>query len=253
MLEKTEARHAHQQFLVDLENRYFENELSAAELTTLCLMPELVRLNTGFQRLPLLKNIPAEQNQGTATPSPMIEFLRNYSWKGHTDRIRRSLFNWHLGKYPLVLWNHIPTPLELLKIQADGKRVITVFNQAEEWEQLHLGKTAWEFIIHDLIHADHFFENSEWQLGQIDFYKFILSKWEQPMMIRVRSYCAEQFDYLISDMNSHPQHMYQTLTALCLMAWKKSLGISNKARLPETEETQFQDQMNYFLASRLLK
>ena len=245
MVVKTDVRHTHQQFLVDLESQYQQNKLSAAELTTLCLIPELVRLNTGFQKSPLLKN--------ETSDSKIIEFLRNYSWKGHTDRIRRSLYNWHLGRYPLVLWNHIPTPLELLKIQADGKRIITVFNQADEWEQLHLGKTAWDFIIHDLIHADHFFENSEWQSGQIAFYQFILNKWDQDMIKLARTYCPDQFDYLISDMNSHPQHMYQTLTALCLMAWKKRLDLDVKARLPETEENQFQDQMNYFLATRLLK
>jgi hypothetical protein len=238
-------RHEHQQFLVDLESKLLSLEFSPAEYTALCLLPELVRKKTGFQKSPLFKD--------QRTHSPVMEFIRNFSWKGHTERIRRSLFQWHESNYPLVLSNQIPKPLELLKIQAEGQRIITVFNQASQWQENHLGKTAWEFTVHDLIHADHFFQKSDWQTGQIAFYKFVLENWDEPIIADARTFFSDQFDYLISDMNSHPQHMYQTLNALCLMSRKKKLQIKANSRLPEKEESYFQEQMNYLLPTRLLK
>ncbi len=241
----SDMRQTHQQYLVDLESRHSDHSLSAAELTTFCLLPELAKSLIEFQRAPLLKT--------KIESSPLIEFLRNYSWKGKTDRIRRSLIQWHLGQYPLVLSDHIPTPLELLQIQANGKRVITVFKKASDWQTTHLGKSAWEFIVHDLIHADHFFENSEWREGQIAFYQFVLKNWNHEMIAQVRIHCSDQFDYLISDMNSHPQHMHQTLAALCLLSWKNKLGLESKTRLPEDQEKLFQKQKNHLLGAFLLK
>jgi hypothetical protein len=241
----SDMRHTHQQFLVDLEKQFFDKKLSAAEFTALCLIPELVRNNTYFQKSPLIKEALSE--------SPVMEFLRNYSWKGKSDRIRRSLFRWHQGHYPLVLWETIPTPFELLKLQAQGKRVITVFKNTSAWEKTHFGKSAWEFIVHDLIHADHFFENSDWRTGQIEFYQFVLTQWDHELISCIRTHCSEQFDYLISDMNSHPQHLYQTLSALSLMAWKKKAQVDVKCRLPSNEEEQLQKKMNHLLTTCLLK
>lgn len=228
------VRHSRQQYLMDLKTQFSAGMISAAELTTLCLIPKLLENPAGLQTSALLKD---------DNSSPAMTFLQNYSWKGHTDRIRRALIKWHQGHYPLVLWERIPTPLELLKCQATGRRIVTVFTQDEEWDQMHLGKSAWDFIVHDLIHADHFFENSELRAGQIEFYQFILDRWDQDMVTKARTYCPEQFDYLISDMNSHPAHMHKTLSALCLMAWKKEIGLEIKSRLPADEEVRFQNQM----------
>lgn len=241
----SDARHTHQQFLVDLESRLSTGQISPAEFTTLCLIPELVKNSASFQRSPLYK--------AEFSLSPTIEFLRLYNWKGQSDRIRRSLFHWHQGHYPLVLWERIPTPLELLRLQAQGKRVITVFKKASEWQQIHHGKSAWEFTVHDLIHADHFFQDPDRRAGQIAFYQFVLEQWEHGMIHSLRQHCPEQFDYLISDMNSHPQHLYQTLKALCLVARKKENDLNPKLRLPLTEETRFQSDVNHLLGARLLR
>jgi hypothetical protein len=235
-------RHQRQQYLVELGSQLELGKISAAEFTTLCLLPELVRTNSGgFQR----KILSTETDL-----TPLTDFLRRYSWKGHTDRIRRSLLRWHQGCYPLELWNQIPTPLELLKVQACGKRVITVFTSAELWEQTHFGKSAWEFVVHDLVHADHFFENPVWRDGQVQFYQFILEKWDHPLIESLKLHCLEQFDYLISDMNSHPQHMYQTLAALSLQAWKKQRALDLKSRLSTELEAEFQRELSCLLETR---
>ena len=245
MSEKSSARHAHQQYLTELSRRLDRLEISPAEFTTLCLIPDLARKAQPFQKNALVR--------GESARSSTIEFLRQHSWKGYSDRIRRSLYEWHQGRYPLTLWSTIPSPLQLLEIQSQGQRVITVFKTALEWEQTHLGKSAWEFVVHDLIHADHFFENPIWREGQIGFYRFILEHWDHELMTNLKTHCPEQFDYLIADMNSHPQHMYQTLSALSLLAWKRKMGLRDRDRLLQSEEQKFQNQFHDFLETRLFK
>jgi hypothetical protein len=245
MLNLSDMRHPHHQYLRELEILQNSKNLSPAEVTAFCLVPQLLKNSTSFQRSPLLDEKPSS--------SPIMEFLRLYSWKGKSIRIRQSLFRWHRGQYPLVLWDHIPNPFELLKIQAEGKRVITVFKTALEWEQIHLGKDAWNFIAHDLIHADHFFQNSELRQGQIQFYQKLLDLWNHNLITLARKFCTEQFEYLISDMNSHPQHLKQTLSAICLIAWKKSRGQDLKQRLSTQDEILFQEQIHHLLTAFLLR
>ncbi len=239
----SDMRHAHQMFLNELEQENFKQKLSEAELTTLCLIPEMLQKKITFQKKPLLKT--------QKSKSAIMEFLRNYSWKGQSDRIRRSIYYWHEGHYPLVLWDQIPTPLELLKIQAEGKRVITVFKKSCDWKIFHHGKSAWDFTVHDLIHADHFFQNCDLRFGQIEFYQFILKNWNEELVVSARQSCLEQFNYLIADMNSHPKHLYQTFSAICLMAWKNKIGIDLKSRLPKDEEALFQSELNHLLINCL--
>lgn len=241
----SETRHISQQYLVELGKSLDQKQISPAEFCTLCLVPQLLKNKVGFQKCVLSDSLSSD--------SEVMEFLRHYSWKGKSGRVRRSLLMWHQESYPLILWDRIPTPLELLKVQAKGERVITVFREAADWDKIHLGKTAWEFILHDLIHADHFFEKIDWRDGQRMFYQFLLEQWDHEMIGLARRECSEQFDYLISDMNSHPQHLAQTLTALCLMASKKSLGVERTQKLSNQQEIFFQNQMTGLFETCLFK
>ncbi|MFN9066181.1 MAG: hypothetical protein ACK5V3_03060 [Bdellovibrionales bacterium] len=172
--------------------------------------------------------------------SSVIHFLNSYHWKGHTDRIRRALIHWHLGLYPLVLYKKIPNPKELLELQAQGKRVVTVFFEAEDWKKEWGKFSAWEFTVHDLIHADHFFQDPHLHQQQTRFYNFILQNWQHPFLSPLHTQSG--FEYLISDMNSHPQHLLQTLSALVIEQRKKELNLSIQERLPTSEELNCQNE-----------
>jgi hypothetical protein len=225
-----ELRHFHSNSLEHLENLLEKQELNEAEFTTLCLIPFLLKSGPNpFQ--PRLLFPSSSERRG-----PVSQFLFRYAWRGHSDRIRRALYRWSCGRYPLLRWKTIPTPLELLEVQAQGRRGVTVFSNPQEWEQNHQNKSAFEFVIHDLVHADHFFEKDDWQEGQQVFYQFILSRWNEPLIQAIRQLCPNSFDYLISDMNSHPLHLMRTLHALSLETRKKELGLDLKTRLPESEE-----------------
>ncbi len=223
------------EYLDHLNQELDSCRISAAEYTSLCLLPGLAQNKVSFQKNFLTQNECAN--------SKIIEFLRRYNWKGYSHRIRRSLYQWHHQQYPLVLYHHTPTPYELLKIQATGKRVVTVFRNIHDWKHTYFGKTTWEFIVHDLIHADHFFEKPDWRDGQIRFYQFILDNWEHPLIQAGRQFNSSAFDYLISDMNSHPQHLNQTLSAILLSAWKTQKGLDSTEYLNLQKENSFQNDL----------
>jgi hypothetical protein len=231
-------------YLREIETQLLQKKINEAEATTLCLIPFLLNKKESFpfQKLILFKD-DSQQNLHYVT-----QFLKTYSWKGYSDRIRRALYQWSHGRYPLLRFKTIPTPFELLKVQATGKRVVTVFSQQEEWSKTYGDKNAFEFVLHDLVHAEHFFERKDWSEGQRQFYDFVLRNWNHPLTSMTRKQCPEQFDYLISDMNSHPKHLFQTFEALMLIAQKKVFGLELKDRLTDLQEKSFRKEAQYFFA-----
>jgi hypothetical protein len=168
------------------------------------------------------------------TDSKVILSLNENHWKSHSDRARKSLILWHLNQYPLVLEHQIPSPKELLELQAKGKRVVTLFLDPEDWQKMWGKFSAWEFTVHDLVHADHFFQDKLMHQQQTRFYQFILQNWEHPLIQSLHS--SPGFEYLISDMNSHPQHLLQTLSALVIEKRKQILKLEKQLRLSDGEE-----------------
>lgn len=189
--------------------------------------------NLRFQKKSLFKDF--------VTQSVTIQHLNDYHWIGLSDRIRRSLIQWYQGKYPLTLCFYVPTPLEILQKQAMGQRVVTVFSDPEDWKKTWGHHDAWNFIAHDLIHADHFFENPENRNGQIQFYKTILNFWQSEEISSLHD--DPGFEYLISDMNSHPAHMLETLKSLLIRSFKKQNAISDQEKLTPDLENQVQSFM----------
>lgn len=218
--------------LLGIHQDYLNKSILEAEYCAALLLTRNLRL----QKKPLFPKL--------ETQSVTIQHLNTYHWVGLSDRIRRSLIQWHLGHYPLILCFYVPTPYEILEIQARGQRVVTAFNTVEDWNKNWGHHDAWNFIAHDLIHADHFFINPENRNGQIQFYKTILKNWKEPEIRDLQS--NPDFEYLISDMNSHPMHMIETLKSLLIRSIKKRNQISDPMRLPNELETQVQGFMLKF-------
>jgi hypothetical protein len=54
--------------------------------------------------------------------------------------INKSIVYWALGLRPYKLLYYVPTPMEVLRMQALGQRVITVFLKPEELDRKHVAK-----------------------------------------------------------------------------------------------------------------
>ena len=105
--------------------------------------------------------------------------------KNAGDYVNRSIVCWSYGLRPFHLMFRIPSPLEVLLQQADGKRVITMFITMKDLERKHIAmlyymdgmqnhaKDSLEFLLHDMKHMEHFTDDSI-HYEQVGFFKCML-------------------------------------------------------------------------------
>lgn len=139
--------------------------------------------------------------------TPSLEFLNTHTLRKVSLRVNRSLIAWSEGKYNLFFSEKIPTPMEVLEMQTHGIRIVSIPKETTN------GKTPYEFVIHDLEHADRFFHDPELHSSQVKFFSELKNLIKQQLFSELMSneIFATKFNYLISDMNSHPAHMNQYL------------------------------------------
>lgn len=148
-----------------------------------------------------------------------LNVFNHYGLRKMPLRAQNALVQWAYGNYPIELLHFTPTPWQILEMQAIGHRCVSMNLQSGFLQQIYEGKNYFDFIIHDLVHADHFFHNEENCKGQIGFARFLL-KWKSESHLffldeeRFQAEFQNEFDYLISDMNSHPLHLMLTLKSI---------------------------------------
>ncbi|MCC2680378.1 MAG: hypothetical protein K0R29_2954 [Pseudobdellovibrio sp.] len=176
-------------------------------------------------------------------PSSMnlFDFLNAHRIKALPESCFRSLCYIRTGRYPLRLSSGVVSPFELLQIQFRGERIVSMDEDFSAWpERLYSGRDYLCFVIHDLIHADHFFYEPQHRDRQLGFYKFVNSFINDESLAALLNGSSssfsssaadanggaeldsekptaafrEGFEYIISDMNSHPLHLFQTLHSL---------------------------------------
>lgn len=161
----------------------------------------------------------------------LLEFLSCVRIKALPESVFRSLCALSTGHYPLILSTGVPTPAEILTMQLQGKRVLSYNEDHKTWpETLYNGRDFLGFVIHDLIHADHFFRESQHRNGQLGFYRFITSVLhdsEIQSLLNQHEKFKEGFEYIISDMNSHPVHLFQTFHSLLFSSLKDDTKASS--------------------------
>lgn len=175
-----------------------------------------------------------------------LSFLTTFcsrSWRSVPFSVQRSLTAWSHGLYPLQLLTTIPTAHEVLHMQARGRRCVSMLIAPKEiTDFVGEGRDVLGFLIHDLIHADHFFYDPRKAQAQIEFCKKLLTVIEfdfiQEMLGQDDKF-KEEFHYLMSDMNSVPLHLLKTLKALLLGFYKRQNIEGFKAALPLSMESEF--------------
>lgn len=172
-----------------------------------------------------------------------VALFCSLSWRSIPFSVQQSITAWSTGRYPLHLMTDIPTPEEVLKMQAQGKRCLSMLIQKEEIINfVEEGRDVLGFIVHDLIHADHFFACPEKAQAQIIFSNKLIEVRKltaiQSMLSQDRVF-EKEFHYLMSDMNSVPLHLLKTLKAILLGFYKRREGFSLKGSLSASTEGEF--------------
>ncbi|MBX7147720.1 hypothetical protein K1X76_01430 [bacterium] len=165
----------------------------------------------------------------------IIYFIATNRLRLCSPRINRALVEWYRGNYSILLLPNIPTAKKLLAYQINGKRVVNLFFGKEEIASyIHDERDAFSFVCHDLMHADHFFEDRLIQQTQIEFYKCMREAEEKGFLKEPLAdpVFKTQWEYLISDMNAHGEHLKQAFQAFLRGYFLRSIGKYESDTLP---------------------
>lgn len=174
----------------------------------------------------------------------LYQLISQFAFYGMPVSINRALTRWYEGSYPLQLWMDIPTPEQLLKIQTEGVRGVTVFED-EKFLSMMINplRDPFEFILHDLEHADRFFLEPQNHRGQLGFFKTLYQFVNHPQlqkMYKEDSVFQHEFDYLMADMNSYSVHMLQYMKAISLGYYLRQEGKTLKDILSDEGQQQYE-------------
>ena len=169
----------------------------------------------------------------------ILNHIRLYAiQQNKKDCVNIGIIEWILGHRPFDILFTIPEPIEVLRMQAHGRRVISVLVKEEELQTLHSAKLLYmesepynhkdanEFLCHDLRHMEHFAGDSLFYEEQVGLF-YALYYEVEPIQNDLRSFfdfysCGDvilwhQLEYAISDMNSVCRHILQYIKAKWMM------------------------------------
>jgi len=157
----------------------------------------------------LIKKIPAEQSLG--------QIMNQSLFKKETLRSSQGLVHIFVQPETVKILDYIPTPIQMLEMQAQGFRCVTLL-RAQNWfrHSFDHKRNLRDFVIHDLEHIWQMFENPQLTWQQIQFSKklYELTIAGEFDSLRNDPNFSGEFNYIISDMNTHPAHMFATLKSL---------------------------------------
>lgn len=105
----------------------------------------------------LLDIIPAEFNLTQWEKDKLqnvsaLELFKFYNLKGIPQAVNRTMINWGLGLWKIELLTYIPTPREVLRMQVQNTRCITLTTAPDEIDKLVLSsRDPLSFVLHDLL------------------------------------------------------------------------------------------------------
>jgi hypothetical protein len=146
-------------------------------------------------------------------------YLENHQFRGVSAGVAAALCQWLHGRWPLELHESVPSPDAVLRMQARGVRAVTAITAYPRMLAPVLDRPdGYAFFLHDLEHAFKFFASPALHAGQRVFFAALaaaLDRGEFAPYLDDQVF-ARKFDYLISDMNTHPQHGRQYLRAILI-------------------------------------
>ena len=153
-------------------------------------------------------------HNGPSRVPPMRHRLKFLS-----DNVDQVLHRWSLSQIQLRLVNYKPSVLEVLQAQSKGERIVSFLISKQQI--LHFEEDRRDFIsflIHDLVHASHFFTLDEAEFTrQILFSRWMLDLEKKGVLNQLKAFDSglePKIDYLVSDMNTHSLHLFKTLKSL---------------------------------------
>jgi len=165
----------------------------------------------------------------------LLDYMGRYQFRGVSANVAAALCRWLRGDWPLELRADIPAPRAVLSAQARGKRPVTAITAYPRMLSPVLDKSdAFEFFLHDLEHAYKFFHSPALYAGQRAFFRALDAALTRGAFLPYldEAVFAGKFRYLMSDMNTHPEHSRQYLRAILIEFHLRRAGKPLSAALP---------------------
>lgn len=164
----------------------------------------------------------------------LLEWFSHYRFRKVIPAVSMAFCGWLERRWPLRLLTYVPTPLEVLSLQSGGVRPVTVLAECPRALRPVLNKAnGYEFLVHDLEHGYRFYHDPGQHLGQRRLFallhRAIAAKVFQSFLDEAGF--ARQFDYLISDMNTHPIHGLRFLAAVLIECQLRREGKTHGQRM----------------------
>lgn len=172
--------------------------------------------------------------QATALSALLITYLSRYQFRGVIPNVSHALVAWLNNQWSLCLCDYIPDPRAVLAMQTRGIRPVTILTESPRMLQPVLEKpNAFVFMQHDLEHAWQLFHDPQLQEVQVRFAQLVQHALQQGLFDRYLhdALFSDQFDYLISDMNTHPLHALYYLNATVTEYYLRDEGKASHAQL----------------------
>ena len=174
---------------------------------------------------------------GKALDDLLIDYLSQYRFFRIIPSVPIALCQWLEGDWPLTLLTHIPSARQVLGMQVDGFRPVTVISQFPRASRPILTKAnGFEFLVHDLEHAWKFCHDPTQYRAQQSFFsclqKLLFAGFLDSHLLDPEF--SAKFDYLISDMNTHPVHGLRYFHAVLVEFLLRREGLGQREALPET-------------------
>lgn len=185
-------------------------------------------------------------------PIKLLDFFATVRLKQIPESAHISLLKWAQGEYPLILKTHIPNALEVLHFQTKNQRIVTVLSEPSQLNLYVLDeRDPMSFVIHDLVHAAHFFADPEVRSEQLGFYIKMSNAYNSGCFADYSSdiQFRKDFEYLISDMNSVSLHLMMSFKTILIHAYLRKHKLPISHRMNSNLKTQFELEFQQILVS----
>lgn len=169
--------------------------------------------------LAVLETLEAERRRAR-----LLDWLERYQFRGVIGNVPVALVQWLRGTWPLILREDIPNPLDVLRMQARGTRAVTLITAWPRAREPVLNKSdAFAFFRHDLEHAYKFYHSPSLYAGQCGFFARLETAFDRGVFAPYfdDAEFVARFHYLMSDMNTHPEHSRQYLRAILIEFYRR--------------------------------
>jgi hypothetical protein len=163
-------------------------------------------------------------SQGETRRARLLDWLERYQFRGVIGNVPVALVQWLRGAWPLILREDIPSPRDILRWQASGTRAVTVITAWPRAREPVLNKSdAFAFFRHDLEHAYKFYHSPALYTGQCAFFARLETAVDRGVFAPYfdDAEFVTRFHYLMSDMNTHPEHSRQYLRAILIEYYRR--------------------------------